>query len=325
MKWTKKPSRKQQIIDCVSAAILLFVGPFTSRIAWRQLGGVQMPMARRVLDHRKVSFIPHHYYEPIVLPEDIIADLTAERLLPGIDINPDEQLRVLRQFDYGDELRAIAKRPHSDLEYTFEQPNFGPGDAEFLYSMVRYYKPAKIIEVGCGELTKMIRHAVKKNSVDDSAYVCEHVCIEPYEAPWLESLGITVIRKRIERIDPELFKRLGRNDILFIDLSHVIKPQGDVVFLYLTALPLLAPGVFVHAHDICTPRDYFPEWVLNDRRLWDEQYLLEAFLSFNNSFKVVGALNWLWHNHRDEVHRAFPILAETPDDDPGSFWFKRTS
>ena len=111
-------------------------------------------MARRVLDHRKVSFIPHHYYEPIVLPEDIIADLTAERLLPGIDINPDEQLRVLRQFDYGDELRAIAKRPHSDLEYTFEQPNFGPGDAEFLYSMVRYYKPAKIIEVGCGELTK---------------------------------------------------------------------------------------------------------------------------------------------------------------------------
>ena len=154
MKWTKKPSRKQQIIDCVSAAILLFVGPFTSRIAWRQLGGVQMPMARRVLDHRKVSFIPHHYYEPIVLPEDIIADLTAERLLPGIDINPDEQLRVLRQFDYGDELRAIAKRPHSDLEYTFEQPNFGPGDAEFLYSMVRYYKPAKIIEVGCGEFDK---------------------------------------------------------------------------------------------------------------------------------------------------------------------------
>ena len=91
-----------------------------------------------------------------------------------------------------------------------------------------------------------------------SAYVCEHVCIEPYGAPWSESLGITVIRKRIERIDPELFKRLGRNDILFIDSSHVIKPQGDVVFLYPTALPLLAPGVFVHAHDICTPRDYFP-------------------------------------------------------------------
>jgi hypothetical protein len=200
---------------------------------------------------------------------------------------------------------------------------FGPGDAEYLYSMVRLFKPKKIIEVGCGQSTKIIRDAVKRNTIEDSDYKCDHTCIEPYEVPWLEKLDVKVIRERVERVDPEIFQELSANDILFIDSSHVIRPQGDVLFLYLDVLPKLAPGVFIHAHDICTPRDYFPEWILNYRLLWNEQYLLEAFLSFNTSFKVTGALNWLWHNQREETHRAFPILAKVPDDDPGSFWIQR--
>jgi hypothetical protein len=57
--------------------------------------------------------------------------------------------------------------------------------------------------------------------------------------------------------------------------------------------------------------------------MWDEQYLLEAFLMFNSAFKITGALNWLWHNYRTETHRAFPVLAQIHDDDPGSFWFRR--
>ncbi len=320
MKWTKKPGLRDRILDRVAAGALLpFVAPFTSYLAHRR----HLPLVRRALDRYKISYIPHHYYQPIVVPEDIIKDLSAERILPGIEMNADEQLRILSQFDYGDELREIATRPKSDLGYTFEQPFFGPGDAEYLYSMVRYFKPKKIIEVGCGNSTKMIRCAVNRNIADDQAYACEHLCIEPHENPWLEELGVTVVRQGVERVDPSIFQGLGCNDILFIDSSHVIKPQGDVVFLYLTVLPMLTSGVFVHSHDICTPRDYFPDWVLIDRWLWDEQYLLEAFLSFNPKFKIVGALNWLWHNHRDETHRAFPILAQTPDDDPGSFWFQR--
>ena len=319
-KWTSKPSLKRRAFDHFAAAALLLVGPFTSQVARRR---ADMPAARRILDRCKVSYIPHNYYEPIVLPESITVDLAAERFLPGIDMNTEEQLIILRQFAYGDELREIAARPKSDLRYTFQQPSFGPGDAEYLYSMVRHFKPSRIIEIGGGQSTKMIRHAVEGNNADTPAYVCEHVCVEPYEHQWLELLGIRVLRQRVEQVDLDIFRSLGPNDILFIDSSHVIKPQGDVVFLYLTVLPMIAPGVLVHVHDIFTPRDYFPDWVLHDRRLWDEQYLLEAFLSFNPKFKIIGALNWLWHNHREETHRAFPILAETPDDDPGSFWFQR--
>lgn len=323
MKWTQKSSLKNRITDHLAAALLLFIGPITAKIAWRRLRHVPMPKTQEALDRLGVVYLARHYYEPVVFPSDITSDLAAERKLPGIKWNAEEQLALLRRFNFGKELLAIAARPASELEYNFEQPMFGPGDAEYLYSMVRLFKPKKIIEVGCGQSTKIIRDAVKRNTIEDSDYKCDHTCIEPYEVPWLEKLGVKVIRERVERVDPEIFQELSANDILFIDSSHVIRPQGDVLFLYLDVLPKLAPGVFIHAHDICTPRDYFPEWILNYRLLWNEQYLLEAFLSFNTSFKVTGALSWLWHNQREETHRAFPILAKVPDDDPGSFWIQR--
>jgi hypothetical protein len=298
---------KRKTIDYVAAVVTFCIAPFTRKLADRRSF---MPVTRRVLDHFGVSYISHHYYEPIVTPKEITRDLTEERSLPALDMNSQEQLALLRAFNYSAEINEIAARPQSRLGYSFQQPSFGPGDAEYLYSMIRYFKPKRIIEVGCGYSTKMIRHAVERNALEDKAYTCEHICIEPYEHPWLEDLGIKVIRQPVQSVDLRLFGTLGNNDILFIDTSHVIKPQGDVVFLYLMVLPSLKSGVYVHSHDICTPRDYFPVWVLDDRRMWDEQYLLEAFLMFNSAFKITGALNWLWHNYRTETHRAFPVLAQ---------------
>lgn len=67
-------------------------------------------------------------------------------------------------------------------------------------------------------------------------------------------------------MEPALFQRLGAGDILFIDSSHVIRPQGDVLFLYLEVLPQLREGVVIHIHDIFTPRDYPREWVTSVER-----------------------------------------------------------
>ena len=44
--------------------------------------------------------------------------------------------------------------------------------------------------------------------------------------------------------------------------------------------------VLVQIHDVFTPRDYPAKWVLDDRRLWNEQYVMEAFLAFNREFEV---------------------------------------
>ena len=113
-------------------------------------------------------------------------------------------------------------------------------------------------------------------------------------------------------------------DILFIDSSHMIRPQGDVLFIYQELLPALPPGVFVHVHDIFTPRDYPPGWLIKKRLFWNEQYLLEAFLAFNDSFEVVLACNQLYHEARERLLEKFTLLADAPDrHQPKSFWMRR--
>ncbi len=169
----------------------------------------------------------------------------------------------------------------------------------------------------------MAIEAIRKNRESDSMYDCKHVCIEPYEMPWLEKTSVSVIRKKIEDVELSFFSELGENDILFIDSSHIIRPAGDVLFEYLELLPTLKKGVIVHVHDVFSPKNYPKQWVEDEVRLWNEQYLLEAFLSDNNKWKIIGALNYLHHNHYDNLKPIAPFLK--PDSEPGSFYIQKTT
>ena len=111
--------------------------------------------------------------------------------------------------------------------------------------MVRHFKPQCIIEIGSGSSTLMVRNAIARNKSDNPQYRCRHMCIEPYEQPWLEKTEVELIRDKVENVDKSFFQQLGPNDILFIDSSHIIRPQGDVLFEYLELLPTLASGVLV--------------------------------------------------------------------------------
>jgi hypothetical protein len=190
--------------------------------------------------------------------------------------------------------------------------------------MVRRFRPGRLVEIGCGNSTLVAEMAIEDNRKEDPNYRCRHICIEPFENPWLETLGIEIRREKVERCDLGPFRALEAGDILFIDSSHALRPMGDVEFEYLHILPVLTRGVIVHAHDIFSPRDYPREWLENDRLLWTEQYLLEAFLSFNSEFEILCALNDLLHRHPQSFARAFPILSERGSKtNVGSFWFRR--
>ncbi|WP_217371889.1 class I SAM-dependent methyltransferase [Spirosoma rhododendri] len=169
----------------------------------------------------------------------------------------------------------------------------------------------------------MAINAIARNHHDDPTYSCEHICIEPYKMPWLEQTNVTVQRAKVEDVDRSVFTSLQAGDILFIDSSHIIRPQGDVLTEYLEILPILNVGVRVHIHDIFTPCDYLHEWVYKEHFLWNEQYLLEAFLSFNRSFKIIGAVNYLKHHYPDLLLANCPILATQPHREPGSFWIEK--
>jgi predicted O-methyltransferase YrrM len=282
----------------------------------------RLPLCTSIFDCFHVYPIRHHYYSPLVYESDLRVPLAKERIINGLDLNQQEQFDVLEKFDFQAELLAIPLIAVSPLAFGYGNDRFGPGDAEYLYDIIRHFKPKKILEIGSGQSTLIARLAIDANRREVHTYDCEQICVEPFEEPWLEQTGATVHRTKIEELDPAIIESLEDNDILFIDSSHVIRPQGDVTYEFLSILGSLRQGVIIHVHDIFTPRDYPEAWVLRNRRLWNEQYLLEAFLCFNSSFKVIGAVNWLWHNHPSRLTRACPVLS-MHGGEPGSFWFKR--
>jgi predicted O-methyltransferase YrrM len=238
----------------------------------------------------------------------------------------DVQLDFLNRFDFNQELlRFPLKEAEGKKAYYYHNIFYGSGDAEYLYSMIRLLKPSRLIEVGSGLSTLIAREAIQMNSRLDSTYRCEHVCIEPYENTWLKEAGVTLVRSAVELVDKRLFAELGVNDILFIDSSHIIRPQGDVLYLYQEILPIVRSGVFVHVHDIFTPKDYLDAWIVEKGLLWNEQYLLEAFLTFNKRFEIVGACNYLSHHHTEQFTAKCPVYAkEAGEREPGAFWIRAT-
>jgi predicted O-methyltransferase YrrM len=280
------------------------------------------PASRSALRAAGVLPVVDHYYEPLFNPAHLRAPLDAERALPGIRWNEDVQMAFLEQLDFGHELLALPLDVPADPSlYYLANGQFLSGDAEYWYAVIRRMKPRRIVEIGSGQSTLLARQAIRKNREEDSTYSCAHTCIEPYEAPWLERTGAAVVRQRVEEVPIDLFRQLERDDVLFIDSSHVIRAQGDVLAEYLEILPVLRSGVIVHVHDIFSPRDYPRQWVVDDVRLWNEQYLLEAFLTHNSEWEIVGALNCLHHRHYGRLKSVSPHL--TPDREPGSFYIRR--
>jgi hypothetical protein len=309
------------VADCVLSLFMLIFGPLAWVVA-RMRGRARL--AHKALELSNVGVVRHHYYEPILFERDLKYSLERERDIVGLDLNKAAQIELLAGLSYADELKAIPKKA-AEGQYGYSNRLFEQGDGECYYSMIRHFKPRRIIEIGAGHSTLIAQLAIEKNQLEDSAYQCNHRCVEPYENAWLSKTKVEVIRTPIESLPRDWMNDLSKGDFLFIDSSHVIRPQGDVLHLYLEVLGRLKPGVIIHIHDIFTPRDYPRDWVIDDRRLWDEQYLLESFLCFNKDFQVICALNWLWHNHREDVSRAFPVLATTPQFEPGSFWMARSS
>lgn len=277
----------------------------------------------------KIGVFPiiDHYYEPLFNTKYLYKSLREDRYLPAINFNINEQLALLEKFNYQHELLSFPRKKTTDKsQFSYDYGAYPSGDSEIYYSIIRTIKPKRIIEIGSGSSTLMSLNAIKKNKEETINYECEVICIEPYEYDWLEQLGIKVTRERVEKISLSLFQSLEKNDILFIDSSHVIRPQGDVLFEILEILPTLRKGVYVHFHDICTPKDYFDEWI-RSQVFWNEQYLLEAFLCFNNSFKIVLASNYLFHKYKDLLLSKCPVLADdvvtNPIREVGSFWMIR--
>ena len=264
---------------------------------------------------------PVHFYQPLpntqTLPETL---WNRPSELVGVNMNDAVQLDLLRnQFPkFRSEYEQWPTKPTGDSDrfYLRKRP-FGGTDALVAYCMVRHFQPQLIIEVGSGYSSLVLAEAAAKTKG------CSLICIEPSPPDFL-SKGFPglkeLVTKKVEEIELDFFSQLEPGDILFIDSSHAVKIGGDVNHLFLEVLPRLKPGVIVHVHDIFFPFDYRRDWVLDEFRFWTEQYLLQAFLSFNSEFEVLLGNRYLAYRYMADFKRTFPT---SPSWSGGSFWIRR--
>ena len=297
----------------------------------------------RALQRAGISVTPNHFYWPV--PD--LSELEKRKwpvyaTPPGCDFCLRAQASLARQFkrQYLAEL-TFTSQPSAD-SYHYANGYFESCDAEVAYCMVRHWKPRRIVEIGSGYSTRMLAAALRANIEVDGVFG-DLITVDPHpERLPQNGLGdlVTIVPEPIQDVDARLFLSLGPDDILFIDSSHVVAVGSDVTRQYLEILPALHPGVLVHVHDIFLPSDYPRQAVLKNFWFWSEQYLLQAFLSFNREFEVLWSGSAMQFAHTRVLEECFPRWKNSyreipaaqrrfiPSVDgsrvwPSSFWMRR--
>jgi predicted O-methyltransferase YrrM len=268
---------------------------------------------------------PGHYYSPVPDVAEVRAReeqvFAAPRQLPGIDLQEDEQLRLVHRLRAHVREQPFSDRPTAELRYHFDNEYFSYGDGVVFYGMLRLLQPRRVVEVGSGYSSALLL------DVNERFLGGEVRCsfVEPHPERLLELLRPTdrqrveLITSPVQDVDLELFTGLQSGDVLFIDSSHVAKTASDVNRLFFDVLPDLAPGVFVHVHDILYPFEYPKEWVYAGRG-WNEAYLLRAFLMYNDAFRIRLFNSFLARFHWPLMASALAPWDRNPG---GSIWLER--
>jgi len=261
---------------------------------------------------------PGHFYSPIPNFKEIQSNSNfifnrSIRPISGINLNKNIQLKLAKKFiTFYDDIPFTTRKIDKN-RYYYNNKYFSYGDVITLYSMIRLYKPKRIVEVGSGFSSAAM--------LDIDELFCNSQIqfdfIEPNPSR-LQSLifkkdleRINIIEKRVQEVSLETFNLLSENDILFIDSSHVAKTDSDVLHVCFNILPSLKEGVIIHFHDILWPFEYPKIWY-DQGRLWNEAYILRAFLQYNNAFEIIYFNSFMELSRNEFLNRNLPLMMKLP-------------
>lgn len=243
----------------------------------------------------------------------------APRYTEGLAFDSEASLAFLNETcsPYQAEYRRLPLSPNDDeTQYFLENGWFGSVDAEVLYSVLRRFQPANIIEIGSGFSTRLMRRAINEGKLETRI-----TSIDPHPNTSVQAHADEYIKAPVEDVEiARIVDLLSAGDVLFIDSSHTIKTGGDVPYLFLEILSRLKPGVLIHIHDIFLPFDYPEEWVLEDWG-WTEQYLVHAFLAYNQAFEILWPGSYMWEHNKPDIQRVIPNASASAR--PSSLWIKK--
>ena len=317
----------RRIVDLIRPVIYATL-PFMAWIIARLVRGNE---AYPIFSRKNLYLLRKHFYTPIPEAEDCTQDYwDSVSELVGIEINIEAIKKFVEQElgAYKPELRRYPfHRGDASGGFYLVNGGFMAVDADMYYCLIRQARPSRIIEVGCGFSTVLASDAVLKNR--EEGIESKLLCVEPYPSPNLQDGNLAVdrfLKMKVQQVDVKEFTALEENDILFIDTTHVLKSGGDVQFLYCEILPRLASGVLVHVHDISLPRHYPKVYFEESYYFWNEQYLLQAFLTHNSRVEVIWPGNYMMVYRPEWMMKTFPEIAamreKYPSSEPSSFWFR---
>ena len=252
--------------------------------------------------------LPVHYYTsvPNVLELEKTRDLWAKpSAMPGVRIDLDQQIATLQKICLPYQHEYAGNKAYLEGMAKHFGPGYGYIEAQALHSVIRHFKPRRIIEVGCGVSTFCMIKALERNE-QEGGQAADMTCIEPYPSKPLRKLRrVHLIEQKAQTVSFDVFGMLRENDFLFIDSSHTVKTGGDVNFLILEVLPRLQPGVIVHFHDIFFPYDY-QRSALTTLFHWSETSLLHAYLIHNKQAGILFSLSHLHYDRKQDLQAIFP-------------------
>ena len=224
-----------------------------------------------------------------------IADVNA------IDLAPAKQIEILKDFN------SMMEHPHfyspeKRKRFDIDNDYFSYDDAPILHCMMRRLRPKRIIEIGSGHSSACMLDTSEFYLDDSVDFTFIDVDCSNLHRVILETdlTRVQIYERPIQEVDLGMFSALQRNDLLFIDSSHVMKTGSDLQTIFFKILPMLSPGVCIHFHDIQYPFEYTMDSITKGF-YWNESYVLRAFLMYNKDFEVTFWLNYLINMHSLEV------------------------
>ena len=283
-------------------------------------------MKQESRDQKEIFFVPPgHFYSPLISVDEILASHDKiwnlkDSNLKGIDLNIAKQKSLAQHFKEFYKLLPFEDEANDKNRYHYLNDQFSYGDAVILFSMIMSQKPKRIIEIGSGYSSAVM---LDTNELFFDSEI-ELTFIEPYPDRLKSLIKSTeqceIISEKIQNVDLDIFNSLEAGDILFIDSTHVAKTGSDVNTIIFNILPIVKRGVIIHFHDIFYPFEYPVDWVLKDQRNWNEAYFLRAFLSFNNSFRIIYFNSFITSFNERWFSENMPLCLKNPG---GSIWIEK--
>jgi Methyltransferase domain len=257
-----------------------------------------------ILGNPRGFFVPYEYVKTVTPVSEPYAEV--EELFFHCDVAGfiDEMVADLSRFrSFGQEV--------TDPEWGAGM--FPPLDGMSTYTAVRMFKPQRIIEIGCGDSTRFLARAIADNG---SGRI---TCIDPAPRRWIGDLGVELVTRVLTNEDADLCASLERDDMVFIDSSHIMLQGMDVDIQFNRVFPKLKSGVIVHLHDIKLPDGYPSHWA--DWH-WSEQNALIGWL-LSGYFEVIYPGHYAVTRQAAHIDRVLGPFLQDKRKVSGSLWLRK--